>query len=155
MNITEDKVKAYGLIALGALGVYIVYKAVKTGQDAVTSVSDSLHRVGDAIGGAVSSVTDILPSMSAGHIDQNALPRNGDIAHPAIVTGVPSTPESVYHIPPSVGMGDYIIGLDSTNAGRFSAGNQTSNLSPNAFQAMTDNYANINIDLTGFNGGDA
>jgi len=137
VNITEDKVKAYGLIALGALAVYIVFKAVKTGQAAADSVGQTLSDIAAVPGKIIDAITPTT------HLDQNLLPRAGDIAHP-----VPSqTAADVIQLPPSIGVGDVLIGMDTVNAGRFSASNQTSNLSPNAFMAMSNNGANTVVAL--------
>ena len=150
MNITEDKVKAYGLIALGALGVYIIWKAIESGKEAASSVADTLHSIAEVPSKIIDAITP-----PKGPINHYATGSEGDITNPVHVNTRPvsvldGNTDSIYD--PMTGVK---IGMDSVNAGRFSVASENANLSPNAFQAMTDNYANINIDLTGFNGGDA
>ena len=134
MNITEDKVKAYGLIALGLVAAYAIYKVIKTGEDAAASVSDTLHNVIAFPGKVIDALT---PET---HIDQNTMARPGDIAHPA--------QQRVFQPGPMDGNDDAVydpmtgvqIGLDNGMAGRVMVAKQMT--SPNPFMAMSDNGDN-------------
>lgn len=135
-----DTVKSVGMLALGVMAVYILYRIYKVGDSAEKSVTGTVNDIVDGVKSVVSSVGDVVAAPFHGAATGLKSISPQDSPPPEVSFGnTPVLNDPVYD--PMTGV---VIGLDSLNGGRFSAVPQVP--SPNAFMAMTGNSDNDSTD---------
>lgn len=132
MNITKDKVEAYGMIVLAVFGVYAVYKAYSLGKSIADTIAADLNKVKNIGSAIIAPVTNVIEGVK--NPSPVMTPTIVGPYHDPIYDPVPG--DSVYD--PVTGV---IIGMDTSNGGRQTFPSQFP--SPNAFMAMSGNSENV------------